>query len=139
MSSLSIINIVVTLYAKILQNFVHFPKHPDRDRFILSKGHAASAVYSLLAARGYIPKSVLERYNENNSQLLRHLSHLSGSGIELSTGSLDHGLSIGVEMSLNTKIEQKYTVYMFYWEIENVTKVPFRRHLILLVIINLNI
>ncbi|MBX7102704.1 MAG: transketolase [Gemmataceae bacterium] len=75
------------------------PDEADRDRFILSKGHAAAALYATLAECGYIPIAELDQYLSDGSRLLGHASHLV-PGVELSTGSLGHGLSVGCGLAL---------------------------------------
>ena len=90
-SALSIADIVAVLYADCLQVFPGEPRHPDRDRFILSKGHACVAVYAVLAARGFFPLKRLESYGQDHSELMNHISH-HVPGVEFSTGSLGHGL-----------------------------------------------
>jgi transketolase len=96
-SCLSIADIVTALYGDTL----HLPAldHPDRDRFILSKGHAALALYAALQASGWITQDQLSSYCENGSLLSGHPEHQL-DGIELSTGSLGHGLSVGAGIAL---------------------------------------
>ena len=75
---------------------------PNRDRFILSKGHAAAAYYATLVEFGFIPKEWLSSYCQFGSQLGRHVSH-NVPGVEFSSGSLGHGLPVGVGMALGSK------------------------------------
>lgn len=101
-SCYSIADILTVLYNGILNIKPHEPNYPDRDRFILSKGHAAAVLYAVLAEAGFFPPSILEKFNQDGSQLSGHVSsHLPG--IEVSTGSLGHGLSIGCGMALAAK------------------------------------
>lgn len=100
--ALSIADIVAVLYNNILKNDPANPKMENRDRFILSKGHACVAVYSALAARGFFPIDDLENFAKDNSNLMSHISH-KVDGVEFSTGSLGHGLPFGVGKSLAAK------------------------------------
>ena len=101
-SSLSIADILAVLYGGILHVDPKQPEWSERDRFILSKGHACTALYAVLAERGFLPKSWLEMYKDDGSYLPRHATH-NIPGIEASTGSLGHGLSIGCGMALAAK------------------------------------
>ena len=98
-SSLSISDILAVLYFKILRVNPKKPLDPSRDRFILSKGHAAAGLYAALALRGFFPQKVLEGHRMNGGLLHAHPSRGAVPGIEVSTGSLGHGLSIGVGMA----------------------------------------
>ncbi len=103
-SALSVIDILAALYtgiANIGRNNVH---DPERDIVILSKGHAASALYSVLALQGFFPIDWLNRYCEDNSELGGHVTSHSIPGIELSTGSLGHGLPYGVGVAISKKM-----------------------------------
>ncbi|KKU83558.1 MAG: Transketolase, beta subunit [Microgenomates group bacterium GW2011_GWA2_47_8] len=102
-SALSIVDILVVLYHRVLRIFPDAPTNPRRDRFILSKGHAALALYATLASRGFIPKSVLSGYCKDGGVLGTHPEYALRHGIELSTGSLGHGLSVGVGMALGLR------------------------------------
>ena len=86
-SSLSIADILAVLYTKILKVDPKKPKWPDRDRFILSNGHAAAGVYAILAEKGFFPKELLQTYYQDNGRLMGHISH-HVPGVEFSTGSL---------------------------------------------------
>jgi len=101
-SALSIIDIVSVLYADVLDILPSDETYEERDRFILSKGHACAAVYSVLALRGFFPLEDLESYGDNGSMLMTHISHKI-PGIEFSTGSLGHGLPFGVGKALAAK------------------------------------
>jgi transketolase len=98
-SCLSIADILAVLYGEVLQIDPKQPDNPNRDRFILSKGHAGAILYAALAAKGFFPAEWLEDYSQNGSLLLGHISH-HVPGVEVSTGSLGHGLSIGTGMAL---------------------------------------
>ena len=105
-SSLSCIDIVITLYDKVLKIFPTNPKNPNRDRFILSKGHAATSLYVTLAYKGYFKKEYLKTYTKKGSRLEEH-PNPSIKGVEAATGSLGHGLPIGTGISLSAKINKK--------------------------------
>lgn len=98
-SALSIADILAVLYGNRLYFSPDAPQAADRDRFILSKGHACVAVYAALAARGAIPAMVLESYGQDQSDLMNHISH-KVPGVEFSTGSLGHGLPFGAGKAL---------------------------------------
>jgi transketolase len=101
-SALSICDIVACLYTKVLSIDPSNPSWEDRDRFILSKGHACVAVYAALAESGFIEKSLLKTYGKDHSFLMNHISH-KVPGVEFSTGALGHGLSFGVGKALSAK------------------------------------
>jgi transketolase len=98
-SSLSAADIVSVLYTQILRVD---PARPDRDRLVLSKGHATSILYAALAERGFFPLEWLTEYCKEGSKLLAHVSH-HVPGVEVSTGSLGHGLPIACGMALAAK------------------------------------
>ena len=99
-SCLSIADILAVLYGTILHVDPTQPKHPGRDRFILSKGHAGAAVYATLAECGFMPLAKLASHYQDGSDLSGHVSHKGIPGVELSTGSLGHGLGVGSGMAL---------------------------------------
>ena len=101
-SALSICDIVAVLYGKVLSIDPSRPDAPERDRFILSKGHACVAVYAALAARGFFPVEDLQTYGQDHSNLMNHISH-KVAGVEFSTGSLGHGLPFGVGKAMAAK------------------------------------
>jgi transketolase len=101
---LSMADLLACLYWKALRVDPHRPDWPERDRFILSKGHAAAMLYATLAERGFFPVSLLESYCQNGSPLIGHASS-KVPGIELSTGSLGHGLPVGCGIALAAKRE----------------------------------
>lgn len=105
-SAFSCIDLLVALYFGSLRLDPASAKHPDRDRFILSKGHACSALYAVLSERGFFPPEMLEQYLQEGSTLPGHPSLLL-SGIEASTGSLGHGLGIGTGIALAAQREGK--------------------------------
>jgi transketolase len=103
-SALSIVDIVSVLYNDILNITKNKLKASDRDRFILSKGHACVAVYSALALKNIIDQEELDSYGKNFSRLMNHISH-KVPGVEFSTGSLGHGLPFATGKALALKIK----------------------------------
>lgn len=106
-SILSIADILSVLYGSVLNLNSKNPKWSKRDRFILSKGHAGAGVYAALAEVGFFPKKVLRTHYKNGSKLSGHVSHKDIPGVELSTGSLGHGLSVGAGMAKAGKLDNK--------------------------------
>lgn len=105
-SALSIADIVAVLYGRTLRVDPAAPKDPDRDRFILSKGHACVALYAALAETGFIDPALLETYGTDGSMLMAHISH-KVPGAEFSTGALGHGLPFGTGKALAAKRQAK--------------------------------
>ena len=113
-SSLSATEFVTALY---FGGFLHYdvkqPHWPDRDRFILSKGHAAPVLYAALAEAGFIPKAELMTLRKLGSRLEGHPNMKRVPGVEASTGSLGQGLSIGVGHALAARVDKKdYHTYV---------------------------
>ena len=104
-SVLSVAESIAVLYARVLNVDPKEPKKPDRDRMILSKGHAGSAVYAALAETGFFPVEQLKTHYANGSILSGHVSHKGVPGVEVSTGSLGHGLGVGTGMALGAKMD----------------------------------
>ena len=104
-SVFSAAEIIAVLYARVLHVDPRNPKMPDRDRLILSKGHAGSAVYAALAETGFFPVERLKTHYADGSTLSGHVSHKGVPGVEVSTGSLGHGLGIGVGMALGARMD----------------------------------
>lgn len=98
-SALSIADIVAVLYGGLLRVDPAAPDHPERDRFLLSKGHACVAIYAALAETGFIPREMLATYGTDLSPLMAHISH-KVPGVEFSTGALGHGLPFGTGKAL---------------------------------------
>ena len=112
-SSLCIADILITLYFKLLKIDPKNPEAKDRDRFVLSKGHGAAALYAILHLRGFFKKEKLSGYRVNGGELHAHPSLGAVPGIEVSTGSLGHGLAIGAGIALSLREESpKSTVYV---------------------------
>lgn len=112
-SVLSMADIMAVLYGEVLRVDPKNPGWEGRDRFILSKGHAGAGVYASLALRGFFPVERLQTHYQDGSLLSGHVSHKGLPGVELSTGSLGHGLSVGVGMAKAAKLDQKdHRVYV---------------------------
>lgn len=107
-SCLSIADIVAVLYSEVLHIDPQDSNAHDRDRFILSKGHAGAAIYATLAGRGFFPEELLEQHYSNGSKLSGHVSHKGINGVEISTGSLGQGLSLGAGMALASKLDNHH-------------------------------
>lgn len=105
-SILSISDIIAVLYEEILNINPKKPKDKYRDRFILSKGHSGAAVYAALAEKGFFHVKKLKTHCANGSFLSGHVSHKNIPGVELSTGSLGHGLSVACGMAMYAKLEK---------------------------------
>lgn len=106
-SSLSMVELLTVLYNRILHVDPRDPHREDRDRFILSKGHACAALYAVLAERGFFPITWLNDFYVNGSHMTGHATHTHIPGIEVSTGSLGHGLSLATGMALAAKRDGK--------------------------------
>ncbi len=102
--SLSIIDVLITLYFRELNVSPSKPDDPRRDRLILSKGHASPGLYSALALRGFIPEESLAGFRKLPSKLEGHV-HYGIPGVEASTGSLGQGLGIGVGLALASRLD----------------------------------
>ncbi|AGA27619.1 transketolase [Singulisphaera acidiphila] len=113
-SSMSAAEFVTALYfGGFLRYDVKNPQWPDRDRFILSKGHAAPVLYSAMAEAGYFPKEELMTLRKLGSPLEGHPNMVRLPGIEASTGSLGQGLSLGVGHALAARVDKKdYHTYV---------------------------
>jgi transketolase len=98
-SCFSAADLLAVLYGSVLRVDPARPDWDDRDRFLLSKGHAAAAVYSTLAERGFFPREWLDTYCGDGSKLAGHITH-TVPGVEVSSGSLGHGLSYGCGFAL---------------------------------------
>jgi len=103
-SALSMADVVAVLYGDVLDVDPNNPRKADRDRFVLSKGHAGAAVYAALAESGFFQVEKLATHYQDGSDLSGHVSHKGIPGVELSTGSLGHGLSVGVGMAYAGKL-----------------------------------
>jgi transketolase len=102
-SALSCADILAVLYDLVLQVNEKDPDWPGRDRFIMSKGHAGAALYAVLAQRGFFPAELLDQHYQNGSFFSGHVSNVGVPGVELSTGSLGHGLSVAAGLAWRAK------------------------------------
>ncbi len=110
--SLSIADILAALYFREMNIDPLEPDDPDRDRLIMSKGHASPGLYAALALRGFFPESLLSGFRKLNSKLEGHV-HRGVPGVEASTGSLGQGLGIGVGLALAAKLDGRgYRTYV---------------------------
>jgi transketolase len=103
--ALSIADILAVLYERVLNIYPLEPTHPARDRFLLSKGHACSALYAVLALKGFFEEESLDNYSMDGSKFTTHASH-NVPGVEFSTGSLGHALSVGCGIAFASKRQQ---------------------------------
>jgi len=112
-SALSCVDILVSAYWGALNINPKDPGWIKRDRFILSKGHAAATLYAVLSCKGFFPESVLGKYAKHGCCLPEHPAPKCIPGLEVATGSLGHGLSLGLGMVLAGRIQQQsYRVYV---------------------------
>lgn len=105
--SLSSIDVLITLYKKVMRHDPMNPYWPDRDRLVLSKGHGAPALYTALAMSGYFEKTELLTLRKMGSRLQGHPSMNKTPGVDMSTGSLGQGLSIAVGMALGARLDRR--------------------------------
>lgn len=105
--SLSMADLLTVLYFKQMNIRPEDPKWEERDRFVLSKGHGAPGLYAVLAERGYFPKAALRTLRQFRSILQGHPDMKSTPGLDMSSGSLGQGLSIGNGMALAGKLRKK--------------------------------
>jgi transketolase len=105
-SAFSLVEILRVLYDDILKFDAKNPRSPDRDRCILSKGHGCLALYVLLADKGFFPEAELWKFCKADGMLGGHPEYKKVPGVEASTGSLGHGLPIGVGFALNARYEK---------------------------------
>ena len=103
---LSCLNVLTALYFDVMRVDASCPDDPERDRFILSKGHCVEALYTVLEAKGFIKEGVLDTLGQFGSVLSGHPTN-EIPGIEVNTGALGHGLSIGVGMAIAAKMDKK--------------------------------
>lgn len=112
-SAFSIAELITTLYNGVLNITPETIEDPDRDRFIMSKGHAVSVLYAALAERGFFPMEWLDTFYQNDTILAGHATHKGIPGIEVATGSLGHGLSVGCGFAYAAKVDERpYKTYV---------------------------
>lgn len=110
--SLSVADLMTLLYFEVMNVDVKNPKNPDRDRFVLSKGHCAPALYGTLAEKGFIPVEDMKTFRHVDSYLQGHPDMNKVPGVDMSTGSLGQGVSVAGGMALAAKLDNKsYRVY----------------------------
>ena len=105
-SMLSMAEMLAVLYKRVLKVNPKRPDWPQRDRFVLSKGHGGGAVYAVLTELGFFPRDWLQGYYRDEGKLMGHISH-HVPGVEFSTGSLGHGLPVATGMALAAKVAGK--------------------------------
>lgn len=111
-SAFSILDILIVLYDRVLKFNPKNPADPNRDRFVLSKGHGSLGLYAVLSDKGFFPKKLLKSFGKFGSILGGHPDSLKVPGVEVSTGSLGHGFPTAVGMALGLKItKNKARVY----------------------------
>ncbi|HYX30723.1 MAG TPA: transketolase [Pyrinomonadaceae bacterium] len=109
----SMCELLAALYGNILRLDPSRPTWSERDRFVLSKGHGCASLYAVLAESGFFPVEWLETFYLDGSRLAGHITHVDVPGVEVSTGSLGHGLSIAAGMALVGKRDQEsYRVFV---------------------------
>ncbi len=109
---LSCLNVMTALYFNVMNVTPEAPKDPERDRFILSKGHCVEALYVTLEAKGYLKKEITDTLGQYGSILSGHPT-IEVPGIEVNTGALGHGLPIGVGMAIAAKMDgKKYRTFV---------------------------
>ena len=104
---LSVADIVAVLYNDVANISPENLKDENRDRIILSKGHAGAAIYAALAEKGFFDRAELKTHYADGSRLSGHVSHKGVPGVEFSTGSLGHGACVAAGMALNAKLDKK--------------------------------
>ena len=100
---MSAMDLLIALYFRVMAVRPNEPQWPDRDRFILSKGHSAIGLYAVLALRGYLPVEELKTFDKGNSRLQGHPDMTKLPGLETSTGSLGMGLSVGLGFAIGAQ------------------------------------
>ncbi len=109
--SLSELEILIALYFRVMRHNPQAPQWPDRDRFILSKGHASPGFYAVLARAGYFPREELATFRQLNSRIQGH-AHPMTPGVEMNSGSLGMGLSFALGCALAARLDRRdYMVY----------------------------
>ncbi len=110
--AMSIVDTLTLLYYRHMNIDVNNPKRPDRDKLVLSKGHAGPSLYSILADKGYFPESWLETLNKGGSRLPSHCDMNLTPGIDMTTGSLGQGFSCSIGMALGDRMNGYHnTIY----------------------------
>ena len=105
--ALSLVEIVISLYWRLMRTDAANPQWPDRDRLVMSKGHGGPVLYVALAYRGFFPKTMLRTLNEDGTSLPSHVDRLRTPGIDMTAGSLGQGLSCACGMALAARLDGK--------------------------------
>lgn len=105
--SMSVVETLAVLYGAVMKIDPADPDWPERDYFVLSKGHAGPALYSTLAIKGYFPIEELSTLNQNGTRLPSHPDRLKTRGVDATTGSLGQGISIAAGMALSHKLAKR--------------------------------
>ena len=103
---LSSVNVLTALYFDIMNVDPENPAMPERDRFVMSKGHCVEALYSVLEAKGFLTKEEVDTYGTYNTKLAGHPTK-KVAGVEINSGALGHGLSVGVGLAIAAKMDSK--------------------------------
>ena len=110
--SMSCLDLVTALYFNVMHVYTQNPQDPDRDRFVMSKGHCSPALYPVLALRGFFPVDELHMFRRIDGHMSGHVEMHHVRGVDMSTGSLGQGVSAAVGMALGGKLNHKdYRVY----------------------------
>ena len=110
--SLSCMDVLTALYFDVMKVDPSNPRNPDRDRFVMSKGHCSPALYPVLALRGFFPVEELKMFRRIDGHMSGHVEMHHVKGVDMSTGSLGQGISVAVGMALAGKVQQQdYRVY----------------------------
>jgi transketolase len=117
-SAHSTLDVVWVLYDQVLRVFPDDPEHPERDRFLLSKGHGPASTYAVLAAKGFFPAEWLDDVASWDSPLGHHPDRTLVPGIEIGSGSLGHGLPIGVGLALGLRDRSRARVVVLVGDAE---------------------
>jgi transketolase len=105
--TLSVAEVLAVLYGAVMKYDPHNPNWSERDRFVLSKGHAGPALYAILAMKGFIPMEWLETLNQPGTNLPSHCDRQKTPGIDSTTGSLGQGLSVAAGIAMGIRMNQK--------------------------------
>jgi transketolase len=119
-SATSTLDVLWVLYDRVLDIDPAKPADPSRDRFLLSKGHGPMAYYAVLVAKGFVPEAALDNFGTYDSPLGHHPDRLLVPGVEVSSGSLGHGLpiAVGVALALRAREERKPRVFCMVGDAE---------------------
>jgi len=123
----SAMDILVTLYFRVMKIDPKQPRMPARDRFILSKGHASIGQYSVMALRGFLPVEELKTFDKGGSRLQGHPDVTRLPGLETSTGSLGQGLSVGLGIALGARLRgEKFQTFVMIGDQRTASRGPAR-------------